>query len=290
MRNLDERTITAEVLGRIGTKTDPRLREILTSAIRHLHDFAREVNLTEVEWLAGIQFLTRTGQLSSDVRQEMILLSDTLGLSQLVVAQGHTRPSAVTEQTVLGPFHVDGAQLRPAHGTVLAAGSPGSPLFVSARVANGAGFALPGAHVDVWQADGEGHYDVQKSDWEMSQGPLRAVFCTDGQGRFSFRSVMPTSYPIPTDGTVGEMMRATHRSPMRPSHMHFKVVLSGYDTLVTHVFAADDPYLDTDCVFGVRSTCIGTFVRREPGVAPDGSKVSVPFHTLDYTFILHEKL
>jgi len=290
MRNLDEHTITAEVLGLIGTKTDPRLRDILQSAIRHLHELAREVNLTEAEWLAGIRFLTRTGQMSTDVRQEMVLLSDTLGLSQLVVAQSHRRPPAATEQTVLGPFHVEGAPVRISHGTMLGDLSPGSPLFVSARVTNVAGIPLAGAHVDVWHADGEGLYDVQKPEWELGRAQLRAVFCTDEQGCFSFRSVMPTHYAIPTDGTVGEMMRATHRSPMRPAHVHFRIVHPGFDPLVTHVFAADDPYLDTDCVFGVLSTCVGTFIRREPGVAPGGSVVSVPFHTLDYTFILHESL
>jgi hydroxyquinol 1,2-dioxygenase len=288
MRNLDEHTITAEVLGRIGTNVDARLRAILQSAVRHLHEFAREIDLTEAEWLTGIQFLTRTGRISSNVRQEMVLLSDTLGLSQLVVAQSHRRPPATTEQTVLGPFHVDGAPIRASHGSTLADNCPGSPLFVSALVTNSASAPQSGAQVDFWQADNEGHYDVQKADWEMSRAQLRGAFRTDPQGRFSFRSVMPRSYPIPTDGPVGEMMRATTRSPMRPAHVHFKIAHPGFDTLVTHVFVDGDPYLDTDCVFGVRSTCVATFTRRESGIAPDGSVMNAPFHTLDYTFILHE--
>src|SRR3546814_2332966 len=226
MRNLDEFTITDEALRRIAATPDTRIKEIMTSLIRHLHDFARDVRLTEPEWLAGILFLTRTGHLCSDVRQEFILLSDTLGLSQLVVAQSHSRPENVSEQTVFGPFHVEGAPKRPSHGSDLAQGVPGEPLYVTAQVVAD-GHPVAGAEVDTWHADADGFYDVQDEHWSVDKAWLRAAFRTDDDGRFSFKSILPKSYPIPTDGTVGEMLAATNRSPMRPAHIHFKVEKDG---------------------------------------------------------------
>jgi hydroxyquinol 1,2-dioxygenase len=285
MRNLNEHNITAETIRRIENTPDSRLQEVMTSLIEHLHDFAREVELTEAEWLYGIQFLTRTGHLCTDIRQEFILLSDTLGLSQLVVAQNHSRPASVTEQTVFGPFHVEGAPRRVPHGFDIATGIEGVPLFVTARVLSDRR-PVTGAVVDAWQADAAGFYDVQDTDWEISQARLRAVFETDSDGRFSFRTILPKSYPIPTDGTVGEMLAATHRSPMRPAHIHFRIAKPGYDMLITHVFVEGDEYLDSDAVFGVRQSCIGNYIHHDAGVAPDGSAVDHPFYTLDYSFSL----
>jgi hydroxyquinol 1,2-dioxygenase len=286
MRNLNEFNITQEALNRIANTSSPRLHEIMTSLIQHLHDFARETKLTEAEWMEGIQFLTRTGHLCTPIRQEFVLLSDTLGLSQLVVAQNHSRPDEVTEQTVFGPFHVEGAPVKPAHGSDIAEGFVGDPLFVSAQVmADGAPVA--GAIVDAWQADSEGFYDVQDPDWTLDNASLRATFQTDETGRFSFRSILPKSYPIPTDGTVGEMLNATSRSPMRPAHLHFKIEKPGFDSLITHVFVEGDEYLDSDAVFGVRGSCIGDYVRHDPGTTPDGRLSNVPFYTLDYQFSLH---
>lgn len=284
--NLNEFTITDEALRRIENTENPRLHEIMSSLIRHLHDFAREVKLTEQEWLEGITFLTRTGQISDSVRQEMILLSDTLGLSQLVVAQSHSRPAEATEQTVFGPFHVEGAPNQPSHGADIAGGATGEPLWVAARAVDADGKPVPGAVVDVWQADAAGFYDVQDEDWQIDNARLRAVFETDIDGRFSFRSIMPVSYPIPSDGPVGEMMRATNRHSMRPAHIHFMIRKAGFDPLVTHVFSKGDEYLDSDAVFGVRSSCVGNYIRHEPGTAPDGSRVAGAFYTLDYTFRL----
>ncbi len=288
MINLNEHTITQEALRRIEHTPDPRLKEIMAGLINHLHSFAREVRLTEREWLDGIQFLTKTGQFSDSVRQEMILLSDTLGLSQLVVAQNHSRPPKVTEQTVFGPFHVEGVSKLSTHGADIAAGACGDPLWVTANVVDAYGYAVVDAVVDVWQADGGGFYDLQDEGWRIDESRLRAVFTTDAEGSFSFRSVTPTSYPIPMDGPVGQMMNATNRHPMRPAHIHFMIRKEGFDPLVTHVFAEGDKYLDSDAVFGVRSSCIGTYVPHAAGtLTPSGTPAERSFYTLDYTFVLH---
>lgn len=287
MRNLNEHNISDEVLRSIADTPDRRLHQILANLVRHLHDFARETKLTEAEWMAGISFLTRTGHLCTDQRQEFILLSDTLGLSQLIVAQSHSRPVQATEQTVFGPFFVPGAPKLAPHGGDLAVGLAGDPLFVTAQVVSD-GTPLPDALVDAWQADSHGYYDVQAEDWTPDGAKLRAQFRTDSDGKFSFRSVLPKSYPIPVDGTVGEMLRATNRSPMRPAHLHFKIEKPGYDPLITHVFAEGDEYLDSDAVFGVRGSCIGDYVWHEGGVTPAGERVEAPFYTLDYRFTLHQ--
>jgi hydroxyquinol 1,2-dioxygenase len=167
MRNLNEFNITEEVLSRLTETPSPRLLEIMTALIKHMHDFAREVKLTEPEWLEGIKFLTRVGQISNDTRQEMILLSDTLGLSQLVVAQNHSRPKEATEQTVFGPFHVEGAKKFPTHGGDITGPAAGDPLFVDGKIVDAAGKPIPHATIDVWQADAEGFYDVQDPNWSM---------------------------------------------------------------------------------------------------------------------------
>lgn len=284
MLNLNENNITDEVLRRMVDTPDARLKEIMTSVVRHLHACARETKLTEEEWLAGIQFLTRVGHSCHGQRQEFILLSDTLGLSQLVVAQSHSRPTEVTEQTVFGPFHVAGAPKLPAHGGDIGKNAKGEPCFVTGRVISSSGTPLANCVVDVWQADAAGFYDVQDPNWNPDNTSLRGVFETDDDGRFSFWTIMPKSYPIPVDGPVGDMMRATKRSAMRPAHIHFMVQKSGYDALVTHVFVEGDEYLDSDAVFGVRSSCVGKYVRHAAGTAPDGKKTSSPFYTLDYAF------
>lgn len=286
MRNLDEHNITAEVLRRFKDTPNARLKEIITRLVQHIHDFARETKLTEEEWFAGIDFLGRTGRLCTATRQEFVLLSDTLGLSQLVVAQSHRRPKGATEQTVLGPFHIDDAPARPTHGTDLSAGVSGEPLYVIARVVSG-NAPVMGASVEVWHAGADGEYDVQASDWTLDRARLRATIQTDGDGRFSFKTILPKSYPIPTDGTVGEMMQATHRSPMRPAHIHFKIKKPGFDPLITHVFVEHDEFLDSDAVFGVRGSCIGNYTLNPPGATPFGDLSANPYYTLDYCFFLH---
>jgi hydroxyquinol 1,2-dioxygenase len=284
MRNIDEHTITPAVLARLADAESPRLKEILSSLVNHLHDFAREVKLTEEEWLKGIQFLTATGHMCDEKRQEFILLSDTLGLSMLVVAMNHAKPAGATEATVFGPFHMEDAPVVE-QGADLADGAPGSPLFVDACVRGIDGQPVADAEVDVWQADEDGLYDVQRpelGDRRRARGVLR----TDAQGRVRFRSIAPVAYPIPTDGPVGDMLRASKRHPWRPAHVHFMIKAPGFQTLVTHIFRDGDAYLESDVVFGVRSSLIGDFVRHDAGIAPDGTKMAVPFYTLQQTFTL----
>ena len=233
--------------------------------------------------MAGIEFLTATGQKCDDKRQEFILLSDTLGLSTLNVALNHAKGSQATEATVFGPFHVPGAPEFEL-GDDISGGAAGEPLFVQATVRGPKGEPIANAKVDVWQADAEGFYDVQRAELSTAQG--RGVLRTDASGRLWFRGVMPVAYPIPTDGPVGRMLKATARHPWRPAHVHFMIVAPGYETLITHVFSDGDRYLDSDAVFGVRSSLIGDFVRHPPGRAPDGSEQSTHFHVLDFDFIL----
>lgn len=283
MRNIDEHTITAAFIARLDGCESPRLKEVLSSLVRHLHEFAREVRLTQAEWQAGIEFLTATGHVCDGRRQEFILLSDTLGLSMLTVAMNSAKPAGATESTVFGPFHVQGAP-EFGLGEDISAGAPGAPLFVDATVRDLAGRPVPDATVDVWQADANGFYDVQRP--ELAQPRGRAVLRADGQGRLHFRTRLPVAYPVPTDGPVGRLLQATGRHPWRPAHIHFMVQAPGYLALVTHVFREGDKYLDSDVVFGVRSSLVGDFVRHDGGEAPDGSTPDGPYYTLSYDFVL----
>jgi hydroxyquinol 1,2-dioxygenase len=284
MRDIDQNTITPAFLARLANCGNPRLQQIMTSLVIHLHSFAREVALTEDEWMQGIEFLTATGQMCDAKRQEFILLSDTLGLSMLVVAQNNDKLAGATEATVFGPFHVADAPLVE-QGADLSGGAPGTPLFVDARVVSADGAAIANAEVDVWQADDDGLYDVQRpelGDTRRARGVLRS----DAQGRVRYQSITPTAYPVPTDGPVGRMLLATGRHPWRPAHVHFLIKAAGFETLTTHIFREGDEYLDSDVVFGVRSSLIGDFVRHEGGVAPDGTSMDSPFYTLAQTFVL----
>ncbi|WP_395344983.1 intradiol ring-cleavage dioxygenase [Variovorax sp. UC122_21] len=273
MRDVNQHSITAAVIDRLADTPDPRLKLVLTRLVEHLHAFAREVELTEAEWTKGIEFLTRTGQMCDDKRQEFILLSDTLGLSMLTVAMNHDKPLGCTEATVFGPFHVEGAP-RYDNGADIANGAAGDPCEVSGTVRGVDGEPVPNAVLDVWQADATGHYDVQ---YEGLDGPQnRGVLRSDSQGRFRFRTVAAVAYPIPVDGPVGEMLRATARHPWRPAHLHFRVQAAGYETLVTHVFRRGDPYLDSDAVFGVRESLVGDWV-----VQPDGG------YAIDFDLVLN---
>jgi len=279
MRNIDEHTITEAVIARFAACEDPRLKVVLSSLVRHLHDFVREVRLTEDEWLAGIRFLTDTGQMCDARRQEFILLSDTLGVSMLTVALNQNHPPGATEATVLGPFHVDDAP-RVEAGADLARGAPGEPLFVDVEVVGLDGAPVVDAEVDVWQADEEGLYDVQRGELGAERR-ARGVLHTDAQGRTSFRSILPTAYPVPTDGPVGRMLVASGRHPWRPAHVHFIIRAAGFRPLITHIFRDPDPYLDSDAVFGVRSSLIGRFEHHAKGPLLDG-----PYSTLAQRFVL----
>jgi hydroxyquinol 1,2-dioxygenase len=282
-RDLSADELTRAVLESFASAGDERFKEIAESLVRHLHGFATEVGLTEEEWFTGIDFLTRAGRLSDDKRQELILLSDVLGLSMLVIGLAHPAGGGTTESTVFGPFFVEGS---PAveNGGDLGAGAPGEPCFMSGRILSTAGEPIAGASIEVWQADEDGLYDVQLPELTAPRG--RGHLSSDADGHFSFWSVLPEAYPIPTDGPVGELLAAAGRGPMRPAHVHFMVRASGYETLITHVFVAGDEYLDRDAVFGVKSSLIAPFERHEPGTAPDGRIVDTPFYTLAYDLVL----
>ena len=284
MRNLDEHSIIPAVIERHAAAPNQRAAEIMTSLVTHLHEFAREVKLTEREWLEGITFLTECGQLSDDQRQELILLSDVLGLSMLVIAQNQRKPPGCTEATVLGPFHVAGAP-RMELGADVGRGAPGEPCFVRGCVRGPAGEPIAGAELDVWQADETGLYDVQRG----AGAPLRAraLLRADAQGRFHFRSIVASAYPIPHDGPVGKLLAALGRHPWRPAHLHFLISAPGYERLITHVFRDGDRYLDSDAVFGVRSSLIARWERQTSALAPDGSPMTAPFYTLDFDFVLN---
>lgn len=275
MQNIDEHTITDAVVRSFDGCDDPRLKQILGALVRHLHDFVREVRLTEDEWMRGIDFLTATGKMCSDTRQEFILLSDTLGVSMLTVAMNQHRSESATEATVFGPFHVDDAP-RVDQGHDIAAGAPGEPLDVDVLVASPDGTPVPGAEVDVWQADEDGLYDVQQPALGAKRR-ARALMKTDAEGRLRFRAIVPTAYPIPTDGPVGRMLVASGRHPWRPAHIHFLIKAPGYETLTTHLFRDGDPYLDSDVVFGVRRTLVVGMQRDAAGRA-----------SLRYRFVLDE--
>ncbi len=282
-RDLAADELTEAVLASFAGAPSPRFREVAESLVRHLHAFVHEVGLTEEEWLAGIEALTRAGHMTTDSRQELILLSDVLGVSMAVVGLNHPARDGVTPSTVLGPFFVDGAP-EVENGADIAAGAPGTPCLMRGSIRSASGEPIAGAAIDVWQADEAGLYDVQYDDLAAPRG--RARLRSDEDGRYRFWSVLPVAYPIPTDGPAGDLLRAGGRGPMRPAHVHFRVEADGYETLITHVFAAGDLHLDADAVFGVRSALIAEFGVHGPGVAPDGRTLERPFALVQYDLVL----
>jgi len=282
MADLNEASITQAVIDRLSESSDPRFRQVMTSLVRHLHDFVRDVRLTEEEWINAIHFLTDVGKTCTDKRQEFILLSDTLGVSILVISLNHPPARGSLESTVLGPYYWQGAPERE-RGSDLAEGVRGEPTFYSGRVLDVEGRPIPGALLDIWSGDGEGNYDMQLGGTEMrARGKIR----TDAQGRYWFRSIRPSFYPVPTDGPVGRMLRAMGRHPYRPGHIHMIVSAPGFAPVTTHLFVADSPYLDSDAVFGMKESLVVDFKRHEPGTAPDGTRMSTPYYTAQYDFRL----
>ena len=277
-----EQAVTEEVVASFADAASPRYREVMQSLVRHLHAFAREVRLTQAEWDAGIAFLTRVGHITTGKRQEFILLSDVLGLSMLTVAVNAPASAGATESTVFGPFFVDGAPEVPLGGDI-ARGAKGVPCYVAGTVRSTDGRPLPGARIDVWEADEDGFYDVQYAgDRSAGRGWLRA-----GEGgEYRFWSVRPAPYPIPDDGPVGDLLKAASRSPMRPAHLHFKVDAAGYRTLITHIFLAGDENLTNDAVFGVKQSLVVDVAEHAPGAAPDGSRLDRPWTSIDFDLVL----
>lgn len=273
MSATDFAAITEAAIARMADAPNARLREILTVVLRHLHDAIRETCLTEAEWDAAIAFLTRTGQLCGAERQEFILLSDVLGVSMLVDAINHAADEAVSESTVFGPFYAGRQPVLAAGASILKRPEDGTPLHLRGMVRTAQGMPLAGALVEVWQTAPNGLYDVQ--DPEQPAGHLRASFETAADGSFAFETILPVSYPIPDDGTVGMLLEALGRHPNRPAHIHFMITAPGHRRLVTHLFIDGDPYLESDAVFGVKSSLI---VR--PQAQTDGSLA------IDYAFTL----
>jgi len=283
MREFNQQSITQAVIERLSQTEDPRFKRVMTSLVTHLHDFVREVQLTEAEWIGAIQFLTDVGQTCTEKRQEFILLSDTLGVSVLVITINHPADEGSAESTVLGPFYWQGAPDLPL-GSNLAEGVKGEPAFYSGRVLSAQGQPLENALLDIWSGDGDGDYDMQipGETGMKARGRIR----TDAEGRYRFRSIRPTFYPVPTDGPVGRMLRKMGRHPYRPGHIHMIVSAQGYRPVTTHLFVAGSQYLDTDAVFGMKESLVAQFDRHPPGVGPDGQRMEVPFYTVNYDFRL----
>jgi hydroxyquinol 1,2-dioxygenase len=283
MREFDDKSITQAVIARLAACDDPRFARIMASLVRHLHDFVREVNLTESEWFAAIRFLTDVGKSCTDKRQEFILLSDTLGVSVLVITLNHPAHDGSVESTVQGPFYWEGAPELP-RGSDLAQGVKGEPAFYSGRVLSTDGRPLPNALLDIWSGDGEGNYDMQipGETGMKARGRIR----TDAEGRYWFRSIRPTFYPVPTDGPVGQMLRRMGRHPYRPGHVHMIVSAPGHLPATTHLFVAGSEYLDSDAVFGTKESLVVQFERHPAGPGPDGERVETPFYTVSYDFRL----
>ena len=273
MRNLNSDNITQAVIDSFAQTENPRLQEILTSLVTHLHGFARDVKLTEAEWFQAIDFITRCGHITDDKRQEFILLSDVLGLSMLTVAMNNDKPPGCTEATVFGPFHVEGAP-HYALGDDIANGAKGTPCWVRGRVKGLNGEPIPGAVLDVWQSDEDGLYDVQHEG--LGHAQARVVLTADANGEFHFRTIVAVPYAIPHDGPVGQLLQATGRHPWRPAHLHFMVKAPGYETLITHVFRDHSDYLDSDAVFGVRQSLVCDWNQQA-----DGS------YAMTYDFVLN---
>jgi len=284
-RPTTEDDITAEVLRRFDSTEDPRLKHIMQSLVKHFHAFLKEVQLQEAEWWKGIEFLTRTGNMCDDRRQEFILLSDTLGVSMVTDLISNRKPAGSTESTVFGPFHRAGAPEREFGDSIVGADRNGTVTYMSGKVSDLHGNPIPGAELDVWQAAADGLYDVQ--DPSLNEINMRGKFRADQDGRYLVKTTRPVAYQIPADGPVGEMLRATNRHAWRPAHVHFVVSAPGYSPVTTHVFDSVDKYLDEDAVFGVKNSLIAQF--KEHKSRDDAARkfgAEPPFCTCEFDFVL----
>jgi hydroxyquinol 1,2-dioxygenase len=289
MQLVTEDNITELAAARWGTAHDPRLAELMSALVRHLHAFAREVRLTEDEWMTAIGWLTRTGQISDGKREEFILASDVLGLSMLVVQMNHRLDAAATPATVLGPFHIDGSPELD-FGADMSEGLAGTPLYVSGTVRDTEGKAVGGAVLDVWQADTDGAYESQLPEVVAAdEARLRAKYSSRADGTYCVRTIAPLGYSIPMDGPVGELIGRTDISHFRPAHVHFLLAVPGYEPLITHLFQEGAEYLDSDVVFGTKAELVVTFVPQDPGPTPDGGTSDVPWLQATYDFVLQPK-
>ncbi len=279
-----EETAAAAVVDSFADTPDPRLRELLSALVVHLHAFVRETGLTIAEWQRAIDFLTATGHKCDEERQEFILLSDVLGISMLVETISDRSFGTTTASTVLGPFHVVKSPRRQLGDSIDLVGA-GPPCVVGGRVLSADGTPLPGAELDVWQANDQGYYDVQQPGVQP-RGNGRALFTADENGAFWFRTIVPSHYPIPTDGPVGALLAATRRHPYRPAHIHFIVTAPGHRTLTTHIFVAGSPYLESDAVFAVKKSLVVDFT---PVADPEQAArygLAPPFRLASFDIVL----
>ena len=276
---------TKSVLKRWEDIPDPRLREVMQAAIRHLHGFVSEVMPTGAEWFKAIEFLTAIGHKCDDKRQEFILASDVMGVSMLVDDINNRRVEGATPSTVEGPFHIPDAP-EVAHGASMAGTAPGIPCFVSGTVRGLDGRPVAGAILDLWQTDGEGLYEEQRRTTEPW---MRGIYRTQADGSYSIRTVAPISYTIPMDGPIGALMERTDMSHMRPAHIHFAISAPDYHGVVTHLFQKGDEYIDNDVVYGVKAPLVVEFVKKPPGKASNGDTVDTPFYEVRYDFVLEQQ-
>jgi catechol 1,2-dioxygenase len=281
-----EKDVTKAVLAEIARAPNPRFREIMTAFVRHLHDFAREVKLTEEEFREAMAYLVKLGQHSNETHNEAVLISGSLGFSQLIVMLNNGDNGQVeTDASLLGPFWRMHSPVTPNGGSIVRSPTPGEALFVNAVFKDRAGKPIAGAEVDIWHSSTEGFYENQ--DPVQADMNLRGKFFTDADGRISFRSIKPAGYPIPIDGPTGDLLRAQGRHNMRPAHLHFLAVKEGFKTLISQIYVQDDKFLDSDVQFGVTRRLIGNYVRHE-NETPPAPDVSGPWYSLDYTFVMED--
>ncbi|MCD2172515.1 intradiol ring-cleavage dioxygenase [Rhizobium sp. C4] len=275
------------VTGRNANAENPRLRQVMDVITRKLHEAVKELEPTQDEWFEAIMFLTKTGQICNEWRQEYILFSDILGVSMLVDAINNRKPSGASESTVLGPFHVEGAPLLEM-GANICLDQKGEDMFIEGRILDTKGKPIEGAVIDVWQANDEGFYDVQQKGLQPDFN-LRGVFKTGPDGRYWFRAVKPKFYPIPDDGPVGQLLRALGRHPYRPAHLHYIIKADGFETLTTHIFDPDDPYINSDAVFGVKESLLAKFDRTTDADRAQAYGFEGEFWDVKHDFVLAEK-
>jgi catechol 1,2-dioxygenase len=279
-----QQAVTEAVLQAMGQAPDPRLREIMASFIKHMHAFVRETRLTEQEWDIGVGFLNRIGQATHDLHNEGILFSDAIGVSTLVCLLNNGNNGATENAAaLLGPFWRMNAPETPNGGSIVRSETSGPALFAACRIVDPKGAPLPGVEVHIWHSSPRGFYENQ--DPGQADMNLRGVFHTDAEGCFAFRSVKPAGYPVPTDGPVGDMLRAQRRHPYRPAHLHVLAHTPGYKTLITQVFVDDDEYLESDVVFGVTRSLIGDYRRHDSGTPP-AADVTAPWYAFEYDFVM----
>lgn len=285
MRNVTPETLEGELLALMADDTDPRLRVVLTALVKHLHAFAKEVGLTHAEWRKGLELLTKAGEITDEERNEFVLFSDVLGLSSLVDMLNS--PKGCTNSSVLGPFHILGAPALPVGGDMIG-DNPGQQVVVEGHVRDTDGNPIAGANIEIWQTADNGLYSNQ--DTAQSEYNLRASMTTGDDGRYVVSTIRPAPYMVPTDGPVGELLNATGRHAWRPSHLHFIIQAKGYRSLVTEVFPSDDPYLDQDAVFGVRSDLVMEYAPGDRAALADDiaarDKLADDFAKVDFDFIL----